>query len=291
MKNNGFLRLILLLIPVINFLSCSDHLPPETPSVKQRIKSITRTLPNDGSISNITTFSYSQNGNLSNLKSYQTPDSNVAIRGHSVVQITDGKLKEISRKLTNLSEEHYIFTYDPSGKPTTLDYDAGNSDVYKMIFQYSGNKLQSSSRKFTFTPIVYDQFLTYTFTGENLSSVNSTTVLSKNLTSTTTSASVFTYDNNINPFFGSVIIPAPDAISRPTQGNFNYYTYFGGFNNFLHLSKNNVTSEITSNNEETTYTYTYNSEGRPLSRIKMQKYPPLNNNVLVETLKFEYESY
>ncbi len=282
--------MMLIILAFIAF-SCSDHNSPGVPPVKQRIKTITRILPNNGNITEITKFEYNQGGTLIESTSYQSPDSTVAITSKSYYQIVDGKLIQMIRKLSNATEERYNFTYDSSGKPVILDYDAGNSDVYKINYQYSGVNLVSSNRVFKFSSINYEQDLIYTFTGDNLSKVDYTNKFYKNVMSTSTSTSTFTFDDKINPFYGTVVIPAPTLVARPTQGNFSYYTYFGGIDNLLNLSKNNMLSEITSSNVETTYSYTYNTEGLPTNRIIMQKYPTSSDKILIETMQFEYETY
>ncbi|MCF0056072.1 hypothetical protein [Dyadobacter sp. CY356] len=268
------------------FLSCTDHLPPQS----LRVKSITQTLPNSNGITNITEFNYDNAGRLSNLKSYQLPDSNAAVRSRTIYTY-DGNnmLLAVTRNFSDLKTESYQFGYNQAGKVNKLDYSALADDVYKMTFQYSGNMLTGSERKFNFSSVSYIKSVLYNFPGNNLGSVSSVTTFTKNVSSITNSESEYTYDDQVNPFYGNFIIPAPNGPARPSQGNFNYYTYYGGIDNFLSLSKNNIRSESIGD-YQATYDYTYNGQGLPLTRVTKKKNGQ-NESYIDETLEYVYETY
>ncbi|MGN7884279.1 hypothetical protein [Dyadobacter sp. 22481] len=118
-----------------------------------------------------------------------------------------------------------------------------------------------------------------------------TTTVEKGVPATSVSTTDFVYDDHPNPFYGISLIPAPVGIAAPTSGNFSHYTYCGGVDNFLHLSRNNPTSSNIKGYTQTLYRYQYNALGLPESRVTLVK-PMLDlPAVLSETLLFEYETY
>ncbi|GLU57092.1 hypothetical protein [Dyadobacter frigoris] len=287
METNGILKWFFVLLFTL-VLSCTDHLPPQN----LRIKSITQTLPNSNGVANITEFNYDNAGRLSYLKSYQTPDSNAAVRATTIYTF-DGNnmLLAVTRNFSDLKTEKYQFTYNQAGQINKLDYMATADDVYNMTFEYNGNLLAGSKRKFSFSSVSFDKSIIYNFSNDNLGSASSITTFTKNVSSVTNSVSTYTYDDKINPFYGNFIIPAPNGPARPSQGNFNYYTYYGGIDNFLSLNRNNIVSESIAENYNATYEYTYNIQGLPLSRITRKKNGPQDAGFVDETLVFVYETY
>jgi hypothetical protein len=82
-----------------------------------------------------------------------------------------------------------------------------------------------------------------------------------------------------------------DSAHSPTSGIFSHYTYCGGVDNFLHMSRNNPTSSNIKGYTQTLYRYQYNTHWLPESRVTLVK-PMLDlPAVLSETLLFEYEIY
>ena len=122
----------------------------------------------------------------------------------------------------------------------------------------------------------------FTFTGNSLTSVAASSTgtglggplgpQSRNVT--------FTYDTNINPFYGVFVIPAPYIYATAPGGIINFYTFYGGIANELTLSQNNVLS-----GDGATYSYTYNAANLPTSRTTT------TGGSVTETLRFEYETY
>ncbi|WP_159477378.1 hypothetical protein [Dyadobacter sp. 3J3] len=289
MKKIAILQLLFLLFTTA--LSCTDHLPPENPSGHLRVKSITQTHPNDNGVANVTEFYYAAGNQLSYLKSYQTPDSNLAVRARTIYNFDDNLLSSVVRNFSDMKSEKYQFTYNQNRQFNKLDYTSTSDDFYNMTFDYNGNVLKESKRKFSFSSISFEKDIQYNFNGSNLQTASSTTTFTKNVSSVTNSTSSYTYDDKINPFYGNFIIPAPNGPTRPSQGNSTYYTFFGGVDNVLSLSENNILSETTTENYTTTYEYTYNTDGLPLTRVTKQNNGPENSNAVTETLLFDYETY
>lgn len=103
------------------------------------------------------------------------------------------------------------------------------------------------------------------------------------LTSTT-----YTFDDKLDPFYGVFIIPAPGVFLpfASSPGALSpFYMLYGGIDNTLNLSQNNVLSAVSSNGTTTQYSYTYNAANLPASRTTTL------NSVVTEVLRFGYESY
>jgi len=146
---------------------------------------------------------------------------------------------------------------------------------------------------FTFT----ESFL-FTFTGKNLINSNKeNNVFTRGPVITVTTSKTFTHDDKVNPFYGVYVIPAPyfDRLINVESSPGSPHTYFGGVDNVLNLSQNNVLTQVSVSNstggstpfvDTTSYQYEYNAANLPTVRRTLNA-----SNVTVETLRFEYESY
>lgn len=287
-------------------VACSDHLipavSPGSTTTRLRVKTLTLELPN--SQAKVSAFTYDGQGRLSGIKTYQTPDSTVSELETSVYQY------DSQNRLTNLRHEailfprgsqpnrveEYTYAYNEAGQVSGIQYLNG----FSLNFTYnSANKLVSSRRQFYFSGIDQFGYDSFTFIGDNLTLLNSTRTLPlRGPSGDFKSDVVFTYDDKVNPFYGVYVIPAPYPAGfvnlRSSPGTVE--TYFGGIENVLNLSRNNVLTKVansittigsTSSNSTRTsvYQYQYNAQNLPIVRTTT------TNNVLTETLRFDYESY
>jgi len=283
----------LLLISVLTLtllVSCTDHEPTD-PLDRLRVKSMTRSTPFDDikGLKEVNTFTYDSENRLVSILSYQTPDSTAALIGRTTYEYDlENRVSIVKRSIKPLGFEAYKYTYDSDGKVATLDYDAGNFDTYHITYKYSGNTLESSLRKFDFnSSIRFTCEESYLFTGQNLSKVNRVRTIEKVTSSVTENSLTFTYDNKKNPFYGVYVVPFSNLPARPTNGDFfSYYTYYGGYDNFLTFSPANVLSQFNSSNDQTYYEYQYNDAGFPTRRISKNR-----RFLIVDTILFEYEKY
>lgn len=273
-------------------LACTDHQDPG--AQRFRIKKLTRTLPYQARYSIVSLLAYGANGRLDSIYTYQLPDSaNSAKETSKFYYNSQGSLAEMTRALSGGGSEHYVYTYDGSGKLVLIKYTGAVNDYYDFVptFDDAGN-LAATTRSFHFfSSFSYRQQNLYTFIGGNLSRLISTSTIDKVVPSTSVSTMDFVYDGNPNPFYGIPLIPAPVGIASPTNSNFSHYTYCGGIDNVFHLSKNNPTSSNIKGYSQTLYRYQYNAYGLPQTRETLVK-PMLDlPAVLAETLLFEYEQY
>ncbi|WP_080240029.1 hypothetical protein [Spirosoma rigui] len=286
--------------------ACSDHLSPAvspgSTSTRLRIKNITLNLP--GGLAKVSAFSYDDQGRLSGIKTYQTPDSTISELETSVYQY------DAQNRLTGLRHqvilyprgnptspvEQYTYTYNDAGQVSGIQYLNG----FSLRFSYnSANKLVSSARQFLFSGV--DQFGgdLFTFTGDNLTALASRRSLPlRGPSGEFESNVVFTHDDKVNPFYGMYVIPAPYPAGFVDMrfGTRQVETYFGGIENVLHLSRNNVLTKVANNTttiagnattsaNTSVYQYEYNAQNLPTLRTTT------TNSVLTETLRFAYESY
>ena len=293
MKQNYVLSMFILVLVFSFVLSCTDHLPPNPLPNQQRIKSITQILPQADGATFISNFTYNAQNQVEFIRSSPVPASIPGKRATTHYSYDINKnISEVHRTFNDgPAEERYVYTIGSLGQITQLNYNGGGSEVYNMIFNYNGQQLQNSSRRFTTSGISYRQDIVYHFGGQNLSSADYTTTLIRDIPSVGTSTLTFAYDDKINPFFGMPVIPAPNEAPKPSMGNFNYYTFSGGLDNLLYLNHNNVLSAKSSTLAEINYQYTYNSDGLPLTRNTIRKTTPQVQPLIEETLVFEYETY
>ncbi|MBC3785694.1 hypothetical protein [Spirosoma utsteinense] len=286
--------------------ACSDHLNPAvTPgstTTRMRVKALRLELPNG--LARVSAFSYDGQGRLSGIKTYQTPDSTVAALETSVYQYdAQNRLTGLRRQAilyprgnSFSPSESYTYSYNDAGQVTGLNYASG----FSLTFAYnSANKLASSRRQFLFSGI--DQFGTdsFTFTGDDLTKLNSTrTIPTRGPGGDFRSDVTFAYDDKVNPFYGVYVIPAPypAGFVRLQSAPGTVETYFGGIENVLNLSPHNVLTKVSNgistigsttntSTSRSVYQYEYNTANLPTLLTTT------TDNVLKETLRFEYESY
>ena len=297
MKQNGLLSLLFAVLLLSIALSCTDHFPPDPLPNHQRIKSITQILPGDDEDTFVSDFTYHSENKLRYIDSHPIlpviPGVPSGMTAHTSYGYNDeNHITGAQRTLAPFVGEVYTYDIDPTGLNRQLSNFNSGSNTYFMFFTYNGNQLESSRRTFKTSGISYEQKIMYFFAGNNLDNVDYETTLERNTTTVTKSKSEFTYDDKVNPFYGMPVIPASNVgLPSPSTGNFSHYTFAGGFESFMHLSRNNVLSEKSSTLSETTYSYTYNNDGLPLTRITMKKNTPQDQPQLVETLVFEYETF
>ena len=293
MKKTDLPSFVLWILFISTVLSCTDHLLPDPLPNRQRIKSLTQVLPETDGATFVSSFAYNPQNQLEFIYSSPIPASIPGKRAITRYSYDSNKnISQVYRSFDDgVNEETYQYTTGSFGQVSQLDYNGGGSDIYNMFFNFNGQQLNTSSRRFKFSSVSYIQDIVYHFTGLNLSSADYTTTVMRNVPATSSGTLAFTYDDKMNPFFGMPVIPAPNGPPRPTSGNFNYYTFSGGLDNLIYLNRNNVLSETSSSPSEKTYEYTYNSDGLPLTRITKRKNTQQNQTVVEETLAFEYETY
>ncbi|WP_165840870.1 hypothetical protein [Larkinella punicea] len=224
---------------------------------------------------------------------FQTPDSTVSpvettVFAYNARNRLIEARRDISERTGSAPFQYEIYTYtlNEAGQVVELRYvnNVSEDNIWLIKLQYNpDNRLKSSLKIFETGGVSYRQTSTFIFTANNITSatINESLVRGSPLYDVTRTA-VFTYDSKINPFYGLFVIPAPftGRLSDPHSGSLSYYTYYGGVDNLLNLSQNNMLSD-----GSTTYTYTYNSSNLPTSRIRATPYES------TETLHYEYETY
>ncbi|WP_221393067.1 hypothetical protein [Dyadobacter sp. NIV53] len=281
-----------LLLSILLICACDDHTPTD-PINHLRVKNLTRILPDKNGITNISAFKYDNENRLISIISYQTPDSTAAAVGRTAFEYDGQNRLLIVRQSINPSvSETYRYGYNSNNQLAVIDYDAGNPEIYHITYKYNSNILESSLREFDFNATLrFKNAINYTFTGQNLSGITSVQTIEKVIPTVTTFSAAFIYDDKINPFYGVFLVPAPVLPSKPTSAQFNYYTYYGGYDNLLTLSPHNMVSNSRSTGEQITYSYIYNDAGYPTSRITLKKSNAQADSLTEETLLYEYETY
>lgn len=291
--------------------TCTDHrdpaVSPGSPTTRSRVKTITLELPDN--VAKVSLFGYDTQGRLSSIRSYQTPDSSVAEIQYSVYQY-DGQ-----NRLTGLRREgvpsprpqssqsnrveQYSYSYNAAGQVSEISYANGLS----WTFGYTAaNRLISGRTQYSHPRFTIEGSLLFTFTGNNLTQTSGGTGIrfqgmppGSSTGFPGVSSAAYTHDDKVNPFYGVFMIPSPvsgfiNILSSPSTPN----ALFGGMDNVLNLSQNNVLTETPpsgSFRESITYQYQYNAANLPTVRIKTATTPAPNNTTTVETLRFGYESY
>jgi hypothetical protein len=277
---------------LITLFSCTDH---QIPNEDQwRVKSLTRILPDNPENKTISLLSYNPDGKLGSIFTYQTPDSASSPTEKSIYQYDNsGRLAQMERTLSSSKSERYVYHYDQSGRLSAINYTGELNDFYDMTFKYDSlGKLLTSKRSFNYYhAFSYEQLNDYSFSDDNLSSVHSKTTVVRVVPGTSEMNKLLIYDGHKNPFFGNYIIPAPVKIASPITGNFGHYTYYGGVDNLLYLSKKNLASSLVKGWSQTDYAYAYHVSGMPASRLTWVKEMLDRPAVLQETLHYEYELY
>lgn len=298
-----------LLIAAVELAGCADHLSPGSFPARLRVKSLTQVVPpnpTSGTTTSTTTvsaFSYDLQGRLAGINTYQTPDNMAGPVENGVFEYdAQNRLIQFRRDIVTRNSaqptisETYQYSYNAAGQVSSfVNSNSGSITLFTVTLGYNGSgQLATSSRIFNISPVSYSQSNVYTFTGSNLTQLNTTTNLTFQQTvfPTTNFATTYTHDNKVNPFYGVKVIPAPftSGLANAFGGNFNQYIYYGGFDNVFNLSRNNVLSSTTPS-LLTTYTFIYNSADLPISRVTTTTNLPSNVTRTTETLLYEYESY
>jgi len=277
--------------------TCVDHrIPDITPGstpLRQRVKSLTQELPNT-SATKVSLFSYDGQNRLASILTFQAPDSTAAPVELSVYQYdAQNRLTQLRHEVVRRAPfqpnpiELYTLAYNALGQVSGVSYANG----FSLVLNYNGaNQLTSSSRNFQTGGLTQRGSDTFTFTGNNLTALNSPREYSDRGPGGFIgygNSRTFTYDDRLNPFFGNYIIPAPypEGFVNLTFGTRAVMTYFGGVDNALNLSPNNALTELISNGTTNTYQYQYNAANLPTVRTRT------TNGTVTETLRFAYEGY
>ncbi len=288
------------------FWACTDHrvpaVSPGSVATRLRVKTLTLDLPNN--VAKVSSFAYDAQGRLNSILTYQSPDSAASEVETSVYQY-DGQ-----NRLTQLRHEavpyprnsrpnrveQYSYSYNGAGQVSNINYANGLS----VSFRYNGaNQLMSTTSSYTTGGLRISGAASFTFTGSNLTrQVNSIAIAGHGgpAYSAGGSYTTLTHDNKVNPFYGVYVIPSPypNGFVNLQFGPGTPKAYFGGIDNMLTLSQNNVLTEtpVSAGNESTVYQYQYNTANLPVVRIKTSIRPfPTDDLTTVETLRFAYESY
>ncbi|MDB5239692.1 MAG: hypothetical protein JWP57_317 [Spirosoma sp.] len=307
----------LLLLMIGGLLSCSDHpfqplVTPGSTANRLRVKTLTLDLPNNQA--KVSSFRYDGQGRLSQILTYQTPDSTVsAIEINNYTYDGQNRLTGLQREAVPYPRQNrpnfvyqYIYLYNAAGQVIGLN----QLNSFSLTFGYnSANQLAGGSRLYAISGLTISGSNSFTFTGNNLiRSSDSRNIPTRSGTPDpiVTTVDEYTHDDKINPFYGVYLIPYPNEFSGPSN---MAKTYFGGLDNFLTLSRNNVLTQLTSSSttsfgssgpstlgliESAVYQYQYNAASLPTVRVKTTTRPggPTFPSVTtVETLRFEYESY
>ncbi|RRB01210.1 hypothetical protein [Larkinella rosea] len=302
MKKTYLLRGLLYLSVIVAFYSCGDHLMPNvspgSPTEHLRIKTLTQEIGDPtarGMLTQyISTFGYDGQGRLNAITTTQNPSQDAPVEVSALTYNDQNQVTQLKREITPSGQakitETYSYTYVNSQMTRlyyTNDKDGRDDNVWNLTFTYNPDfKVKSSHKTFATGGASYTEDSDYFFTGNNLTSVN-TTVQQSPGPGGGTFTTTFTHDAKINPFYNVAVIPAPYAtagVSTPFNGIVDFYTYYGGVDNVLHLSQNNVTSAATVAGGTITYAYTYNGN-LPATRITTDPNRPQ------ETLTYTYESF
>lgn len=284
------------LLMIAQLLSCKDHLFIVTPGADRlRVKTITQQVTGRVSANTVNAFSYDEQGRLSSLMAYQTPDSTVAPVENTTYQYdTQNRLIRVlhSQVQRGSSFETYTLTYNAAGQLSEL---ANAPSTFSVSLQYnSANQVSGYSKSIGVSGLRSTGGGALSFTGNNLTSAseifNVYRTGGSSLDPPVYSRSIrmtYTFDDKLNPFYGVFIIPAPGVfLPYAGFGTFGpFYMLYGGIDNTLNLSQNNVLSAVNSDGTTTVYNYTYNTANLPTSRTT------IINSAITEVLRFDYESY
>lgn len=296
-KTRHFLGLIILLL-IGGLYSCLDHrLPVITPGSNQlRVKTIIQQSINQqatpgSSVSVVSAFSYDNQNRISSILAYQLPDSTAAPVEKTIYQYdTQSRLTKVKHSDVRVASrsETYTLTYeagnlsgirnDPSTFGISTTYDATNhpANFTKSVVPLGGLQFSDSG--------------SFTYTGNNLTASIEKVLFIRlgeprplaDYTVNTT----YTYDDKLNPFYGAFIVPALGSYQPGLlQGGGVASTLYGGIDNRLNFSQNNVLSAVSDGGTTTTYAYTYNAANLPTTRLTT------TGGGVTEIRRFEYEPY
>lgn len=303
MKTTHLRQWLISLLFIAAFGACTDHrVPAVTPGLgtsRLRVKTIIQDRPN--SPTEVSAFSYDGQGRLGLIITFQLPDSIAGPAERSVYQYdAQNRLTQLRRDIVrtggfepNLSET-YTVNYNAAGQVSSLNHSPSTFSIRPLYTP--DNRVSGYSKNISVGGLISNGGGAFTFSGNNLTNATEryTIIRAGGSSMPVFDSSVnttYTFDDKVNPFHGVYIIPAPfrDGFAYfQTSTPTNYYTYYGGVNNLLNLSQNNVLSAVAvvgSASATTSYAYTYNSNNLPTSRTTT------TSGAVVETLRFEYETY
>ncbi|MGF7214092.1 hypothetical protein GGR92_000232 [Spirosoma lacussanchae] len=302
MKTRELFSFMVLPLLVGWLAACNDHvnpsaLPGSEPG-RLRVKTITRESTNNPT--SVSLFQYDGQGRLVLIVGYFLPDSSAAPVENTVYQYNaQNQLTQVQRTTVRRGSgaETYTLSYNGAGQMSGLVH---QPSTFSLGLNYLASGQPSGySKGISVGGLNFNGGGGFTFTGFNLTQATenynvirlggpSIPVASRS------SSTTYAYDDKVNPFYGSFIIPAPGLFGPlPVSGSFGpYYTLYGGIDNQLNLSQNNpiskqekVTSSSLVGDIQTTYTYTYNASNLPVSRVSTV------SSAVTETLTYTYESY
>jgi hypothetical protein len=294
--------LIFLLLLAGGLSGCLDHripsITPGLPVSRLRVKKMILELPDN--VAKVSLFNYDTKGRLNSILIYQTPDSTISELDYNYYRYDEqdrltGYRREVvlyPRGNRENAIDTYSFGYDETDKLNQMAHLNG----FFVGFTYgSNNQLTRANKSFGVPGLAIREVDSFTSTGNNLTGFQydvSITAMGGLPFGGPGNTNTYTHDDKLNPFYGVFLIPAPYPKGFVYLLN-NYaqaITYFGGTDNVLNLSQNNVLTE-TSLNSKTTYQYQYNAANLPTVRVKTTTATKPFESVSVETLRFEYESY
>ncbi|MBD2754207.1 hypothetical protein [Spirosoma validum] len=302
---------LLLLVVAGSLVTCTDHsVPGVTPGsspARLRVKSLTSELPNN--VAKVSSFTYDGQGRLSSILTYQTPDSTVAELVYNVyLYDSQNRLTRLQRTRIpfprpqnnqSVDGTSYVYSYNALGQVSAIN--APNMLAWTYSYN-AANQLARAVSRFSLPQFTIEGDIQFAFTGKNLTQTTGGTIIRYQGMPPGTSdrfpgvgPATYTHDDKINPFYGIPVIPPftggfGTVLSGPTSPG----ALFGGTDNVLNLSQNNVLSETPPSGQGyplVTYQYQYNATNLPTVRIKTTGLPNPTGSVTIETLRFEYESY
>ncbi|MBC3787595.1 hypothetical protein [Spirosoma utsteinense] len=286
-----FIGLLLALVVA----SCADHLAPGSGPGRLRVKTLTQIVSDKPGISRVSTFTYDEKGRLSTILAFQLPDSTLGPVEQNTYRYDDqNRLVQhrrdiVRRALFNPATppyETHDYLYNPAGQVTQILYSSNTGGLLfdvKLAYKDNGKLLSSKQRLVGISGISYNANRTYTFTGDNATLVDAQFAVCRTDGSPCppgTSSTPYTFDDKINPFYGNYVIPMLTGRVIPVIGGILVNeALYGGLDNYLNLSRNNVLTA-----GDSRYTYTYNTANLPTSRVVTGQYA-------TETLYYTYETY
>lgn len=273
--------------------ACSDHRFPGLDPDRLRLKTLTEETGGQRSISE---FQYDQQGKLSGIQTIQSIES-IPNRWHQSTYTYDNqnRLSQLQRVIRRedpqqtpkTNTDRYTFSYTGTGQIAEIRY---VSDVVAgLLFvckpQYDATNQIVGNQVDGFNGYQSSQFTSqYVYTNTNLTATHITFVPSGH-----TSSHHFTYDSQVNPFYG-IIMPITTLNINPLPIDpisiFVYPAKYAGIANLMSLSRNNVLIDGWNK-----YAYTYNSSGLPTSRTSFFAAGAPQEFIVSGQLYFEYESY
>ncbi|WP_228724177.1 hypothetical protein [Spirosoma sp. KUDC1026] len=277
------------------FFGCADHQGQTIiPGINRlRVKSITQ-ITGTPSVSTVSAFSYDEQGRLSSISAYRSPDSAAAAVENTVYQYdSQSRLTQVRHAVVRRGSnaETYTLVYNSANQLVQL---TNSVSTFSVTPQYNSvNQVTGYGKSISVSGLSSGGNGTFTYTGNNVTTTSETFSVFRTGGSPTAPpvytqpiTTTYTYEDKVNPFYGVFIIPAPGVFHAYAGfGIFGpYYTLYGGIDNPNNLSKNNVLSAVMASGT-TTYGYTYNSANLPTSRITSTA------TGVSEILRYEYELY